>query len=194
MRRTISLIVLLLVFSPLTVSAERTSVKEETSFFAGLFENGLFGNSSEKRRVADDRDFDIDKGTGTTTQPEPFLVAEHTTHKGATFPLREFPPDPIDPVEEQTKRMLKDFFFQESKIKEEPKKQYDEGATFPLQPYPREPLPDCSEFIDPKDAAKYSHCHGVVDTSKKWLGYLEFMGKPGTARNLGQSDLFVPLN
>ena len=27
----------------------------------------------------------------------------------------------------------------------------------------------------------------------KWEGYIEFMAKPGTARSLGQSDLFIPL-
>lgn len=65
------------------------------------------------------------------------------------------------------------------------------GATYPLESI----LPLCSEFIDPKDAAKYLHCpSGLVDApSNKWQGYFEFMGKPGTARSLGQADLFVPL-
>jgi hypothetical protein len=30
-------------------------------------------------------------------------------------------------------------------------------------------------------------------TEEKWDGYVEFMAKPGTARNLGQADLLVPL-
>lgn len=64
------------------------------------------------------------------------------------------------------------------------------GATYPLKTFP----PDCSLYIDPKEADKYSHCEGPIKLKpRKWEGYLEFMGKPGTARNLGQTDLFVPL-
>ena len=29
--------------------------------------------------------------------------------------------------------------------------------------------------------------------AKKWQGYLEFLGKPGTERSLGQSDLLLPV-
>jgi len=32
-----------------------------------------------------------------------------------------------------------------------------------------------------------------AEKPKKWEGYLEFTGKPGTTRSLGVSDLFVPL-
>ena len=65
------------------------------------------------------------------------------------------------------------------------------GASYPLEDFP----PLCSEFINPKDASKYSHCPDglVVVVPTKWEGYLEFMGRPGTTRNLGQMDLFVPL-
>ena len=33
----------------------------------------------------------------------------------------------------------------------------------------------------------------AFSSSAKWKGYLEFLGKPGTARSLGQPDLFLPL-
>ena len=33
----------------------------------------------------------------------------------------------------------------------------------------------------------------VFSSTAKWKGYLEFLGKPGTARTLGQPDLFLPL-
>jgi len=33
---------------------------------------------------------------------------------------------------------------------------------------------------------------GETEDVGKWDGYIEFMGKPGTVRNLGQTDLFVP--
>jgi len=65
------------------------------------------------------------------------------------------------------------------------------GATFPLETVY---LPDCSLYIDPKEAEMYSHCEKFnTSYNKKWHGYLEFMGKPGTARSLGQADLFFPL-
>lgn len=65
------------------------------------------------------------------------------------------------------------------------------GATYSLtDTY----LPDCSLYIDPEDAEKFSHCAEVEEIhDQKWYGYLEFLGKPGTARSIGQSDLFLPL-
>lgn len=64
------------------------------------------------------------------------------------------------------------------------------GATYPIKSFP----PLCSEYIDPKDSSKFSHCPGVVEpSSDKWQGYFEIMGKPGTARSIGQADMFVPL-
>ena len=65
------------------------------------------------------------------------------------------------------------------------------GATYPTKTFPPA---DCSEYIDPKDSTKFSHCEKLAKPpSNKWQGYIEFMGKPGTARSIGQSDLFVPL-
>ena len=32
-----------------------------------------------------------------------------------------------------------------------------------------------------------------LSTTGKWTGYLEFLGKPGTERSLGQPDLFLPI-
>ncbi len=65
------------------------------------------------------------------------------------------------------------------------------GATYPTKTFPPA---DCSDYIDPKDSTKFSHCEKLTKPpSNKWQGYIEFMGKPGTARSIGQSDLFVPL-
>lgn len=33
----------------------------------------------------------------------------------------------------------------------------------------------------------------AFSSTPKWTGYLEFLGKPGTARSLGQPDLFLPV-
>ena len=38
-----------------------------------------------------------------------------------------------------------------------------------------------------------SHLTHVFSSEAKWKGYLEFLGKPGTARSLGQPDLFLPV-
>ncbi len=65
------------------------------------------------------------------------------------------------------------------------------GATYSTKTFPPA---DCNDYIDPKDSTKFSHCEKLVKpSSNKWQGYIEFMGKPGTARSIGQSDLFVPL-
>ncbi len=65
------------------------------------------------------------------------------------------------------------------------------GATYSTKTFPPA---DCNDYIDPKDSTEFSHCEKLVKpSSNKWQGYIEFMGKPGTARSIGQSDLFVPL-
>ena len=44
------------------------------------------------------------------------------------------------------------------------------------------------DLADLSDSAKFP-----FSSTGKWKGYLEFLGKPGTARTLGQPDLFLPL-
>ena len=44
------------------------------------------------------------------------------------------------------------------------------------------------DLSDLSDSAKFP-----LSSTGKWTGYLEFLGKPGTERSLGQPDLFLPL-
>lgn len=143
--------------------------------------------------------------------------AETGTHKGATYPLTDtYISDCslyIDPKEAETyshceeinENHIKKFSepylraldarWKET-LKEHRNLMGDEpilhkGATYPTTNIF---LPDCSLYIDPKDSAMYSHCEKPVKfIPRRWLGYFEMMGKPGTARSMGQSDLFVSL-
>jgi len=61
-------------------------------------------------------------------------------------------------------------------------------------PRPRRNPKNCGEYNDIRDFEKFSHCEKVSSIPKgPWQGYVEFTGKPGTVRSLGQSDLFIPV-
>jgi len=124
------------------------------------------------------------------------------THKGATFPLTQSPladcsqyfhPQDADKFSHCQGMVEPSFkwFFTGLPVTSQSDTPRDPRATYPLTNIF---LPDCSLYIDPKDAEMYSHCERVnTSFDKKWHGYVEFIGKPGTRRSLGQTDLFIPL-
>lgn len=116
-----------------------------------------------------------------------------TPHKGATYSTKDFPAlemgkDATDWAAWNKRWWTKSKEYEEW-LANIPIPKPHIGPTYILKPY-SDPV-----VAKEKEAEKVYTAWAEANRLNpyKWTGYIEFLAKPGTTRNIGQSDLFVPL-